>query len=126
VYGWRIALTDSGEKSLADAVTVAGRIFFTTFTPTASSDVCTLSEGTGRLYVVSVQDATAVMNFDSTNDTDSVTYERWDELGSGGIPVKVVPLNEGYVLVQGQEAGENIVKVNVQTGYKTYWYEVNH
>jgi type IV pilus assembly protein PilY1 len=126
VYGWRIALADSGEKALADAVTVAGQIFFTTFTPTASSDVCTLSEGTGRLYVVSVQDATAVMNFDSTNDIDSVTYERWDKLGSGGIPVKVVPLNESYVLVQGQEAGENIVKVNVQTGYKTYWYEVNH
>ncbi len=126
VNGWQIALADTGEKALADAVTVAGQVFFTTFAPTATGATCTLSEGTGRLYVVSLQDATAVMNFDTTNDTGGVTYERVDKLGSGGIPVKVVPLNEGHVLVQGQETGENIVKVNVQTGYKTYWHETNH
>ena len=68
--------------------------------------------------------ATALMNFDTTNDVNGVTYERADTLGSGGIPVKVVPLNGGYVLVQGQETGENVVKVNVQTGFKTYWHEV--
>jgi len=126
VNGWHIALADTGEKALADAVTVAGQVFFTTFAPTATGATCTLSEGTGRLYVVKLQDATAVMNFDTTNDTGGVTFERVDTLGSGGIPVKVVPLNEGYVLVQGQETGENIVKVNVQTGYKTYWHEKHH
>jgi type IV pilus assembly protein PilY1 len=124
--GWYIAVSDSGEKALADAITVGGQVFFTTFTPTPSTSQCTLSEGTGRLYVVSLEDATAVINFDTTNDVNGVTYERADTLGSGGIPVKVVPLNEGYVLVQGQETGENVVKVNVQTGFKTYWREINH
>ena len=85
-----------------------------------------MSEGTGRLYAVAMQDATAVMNFDTSNDSSGVTYERVDTLGSGGIPVKVVPLNEGYLLVQGQEAGENILKVNVRTGIKTYWHETYH
>ena len=126
VRGWRIALSDSGEKVLADAVTVAGQIFFTTFAPTTSTSICTLSEGTGRFYVLSLQNATAVMNFDTTNDIGGITYERWDTLASGGIPAKVVPLNEGHILVQGRAVGENIVKVNVQTGYKTYWHEVNH
>ena len=124
--GWAIELSDSGEKGLADAVTVGGQIFFTTFAPTSATAPCALSEGTGRLYVVALQDATAVMNFDSTNDVSGVTYERVDTLGSGGIPVKVVPLSEGYLLVQGQETGENILKVNVQTGIKTYWHETFH
>jgi type IV pilus assembly protein PilY1 len=124
VNGWTISLADTGEKALADAVTVGGQVFFTTFAPTGAASTCALSEGTGRLYVVSMQDATAVMNFDTTNDVNGVTKERIDVLGSGGIPVKVVPLNEGYLLVQGQETGENILKVNVQTGYKTYWHEI--
>ena len=69
-------------------------------------------------------DATAVFNFDTTNDIDDVTYERIDVLGSGGIPVEVVPLSRGHVLVQGQEAGENIMDTNIRTGFKTYWHEV--
>jgi type IV pilus assembly protein PilY1 len=125
-HGWMISMDDSGEKVLADAITIGGQIFFTTFAPTSMAATCTLNEGTGRLYAVSLQDATAVMNFDTTNDSNGVTYERTDTLGSGGIPVKVVPLNEGYILVQGQETGENVLKVNVQTGYKTYWHEAYH
>ena len=54
---------------------------------------------------------------------EAETLERADRLGSGGIPVQVVPLNQGYVLVQGQETGENLMKVSVLTGIKTYWSE---
>jgi type IV pilus assembly protein PilY1 len=124
--GWRISLTNDGEKALADAVTIGGHIFFTTFAPTPATATCTLNEGDGRLYVVSIRDATAVMNFDTTNDGNDAgaeTLERADRLGSGGIPVQVVPLNQGYVLVQGQETGENLMKVSVLTGIKTYWSE---
>ena len=70
-----------------------------------------------------VQDATAVMNFDTTNDAGGVTYERAQTLASGGIPVKVVPLSEGYLLAQGQAAGDNIFRPNVRTQFKTYWHE---
>ena len=45
-------------------------------------------------------------------------------LGSGGIPVEVVPLGAGEVLVQGQEAGQNIVKTAGKTSFKTYWHEL--
>ena len=121
--GWQISLPDTGEKNLARAITIGGQIFFTSFAPTAAGSSCTLSEGLGRLYALSLTDATAVFNFDTTNDVTEVTYERVDALGSGGIPVQVVPLSQGHILVQGQEAGENIMKLTIQTGFKTYWHE---
>ncbi len=124
--GWRIRLGADGEKSLANAVTAGGTVFFTSFAPTPSSGTCSLSEGTGRLYAVNLQDATAVFNFDTTNDdaTGTPTLERVDVLASGGIPVDIVPLGEGHVLVQGQEAGENIMTTSGRTSFKTYWHEL--
>ena len=101
-----------------------GKIFFTTFTPANAASSCDLNEGTGRLYALSLADATAIMNFDTTNDAGTVTYERLDQLASGGIPVEVVPLTQGKLLVQGQEAGENILDAEVRTGFKTYWHEI--
>lgn len=122
--GWRIALTDSGEKNLASAITASGSVFFSTFSPTPPSGTCSLSEGTGRLYVISLQDATAVFNFDTTNDVGGTVLDRVDLLASGGIPVEVVPLGAGELLVQGQEAGQNIINAGGQMSFKTYWHEI--
>ena len=121
--GWRVELTDGGEKNLATAITAAGNVFFSTFSPTPPSGTCSLSEGTGRLYVVSLQDATAVFNFDTTNDIGATVLDRVDVLASGGIPVAVVPLGAGELLIQGQEAGQNIVDAGGQMNFKTYWHE---
>jgi len=128
--GWRIQLGASGEKNLASPTTAGGSVFFSTFSPTPPSGTCSLSEGTGRLYVVALQDATAVFNFDTTNDIGGtepggmVVLDRTDVLASGGIPVAVVPLGAGELLVQGQEAGQNIVNAGGQTSFKTYWHEI--
>lgn len=123
--GWRIALTDAGEKNLAAPITAAGSVFFSTFSPTPPTGTCSLSEGTGRLYVLSLQDATAVFNFDTTNDIGGVeVLDRVDLLASGGIPVEVVPLGAGQLLVQGQEAGQNIMDAGGQMNFKTYWHEI--
>jgi type IV pilus assembly protein PilY1 len=123
--GWRIALGASGEKSLASPITAAGSVFFSTFSPTPPSGTCSLSEGTGRLYVVALQDATAVFNFDTTNDIGgTAVLDRVDLLASGGIPVAVVPLGAGELLIQGQEAGQNIVNAGGQMSFKTYWHEI--
>jgi type IV pilus assembly protein PilY1 len=123
--GWRIALGANGEKSLASPITAAGSVFFSTFSPTPPTGTCSLSEGTGRLYVVALQDATAVFNFDTTNDVGSVpVLDRVDLLASGGIPVAVVPLGGGELLIQGQEAGQNIVNAGGQMSFKTYWHEI--
>lgn len=122
--GWRVELTDNGEKNLASAITAGGSVFFSTFSPTPPASSCSLSEGTGRLYVVSLEDATAVFNFDTTNDISGTVLDRADLLASGGIPVEVVPLGAVELLVQGQEAGENIMNVGGQMSFKTYWHEI--
>lgn len=122
--GWRIQLSDSGEKNLASAIAAGGSVFFSTFSPTPPTGICSLSEGTGRLYVVSLQDATAVFNFDTTNDIAGTVLDRADLLASGGIPVEVVPLSAGELLVQGQEAGQNIMNAGGKMSFKTYWHEI--
>ncbi|MGR8919699.1 MAG: pilus assembly protein [Gammaproteobacteria bacterium] len=120
--GWRMGLAGTGEKNLANAITIGGSVFFTSFMP-GSSGTCGLSEGTGLQYAVSLQDATAIYNYDLSNDGSGLTLDRSDKLASGGIPVEVVPVGDDYVLVQGQEAGQNIQKVNASTSWRTYWYE---
>lgn len=122
--GWFFELLADGEKNLAAPITIGGLVFFTTFVPggTAGS-ACGLSEGSGKVYAVSLFDATAFYNYDTTNDEGGTTKERSDELASGGIPVEVVPLGQDLLLVQGQEAGENIVEAGVRTNWKTFWYE---
>lgn len=53
--GWRLNLTNEGEKSLSKSLTLNGKVFLTTFTPSNVLDdinVCEPVSGTGRLYVV--------------------------------------------------------------------------
>tara|TARA_R110002073_G_scaffold25885_1_gene85478 strand:- start:2594 stop:6451 length:3858 start_codon:yes stop_codon:yes gene_type:complete len=53
--GWRLDLTGDGEKSLSKSITLSGKVFFTTFTPSSVLDninVCEPVSGIGRLYVV--------------------------------------------------------------------------
>lgn len=56
--GWKLNLNVSGswagEKSLAEARTFGGQVFFTTYQPlTAGANSCTVTQGQNRLYVVS-------------------------------------------------------------------------
>ncbi|MEQ9463360.1 MAG: PilC/PilY family type IV pilus protein [Haliea sp.] len=57
--GWRIDLQNSGEKSLAKSLTLNGKTYFTTFTPSSLLDdinVCEPQSGNGRLYIVDLVD----------------------------------------------------------------------
>ncbi len=56
--GWFFRLGLSGEKVLAQSITVDNKIFFSTYVPdTAHTDVCTPAPGGGRAYAVSVYDS---------------------------------------------------------------------
>jgi type IV pilus assembly protein PilY1 len=74
--GWRLDLTDNGEKALSRSLTIAGRLYFTTFTPAPVQEVCSFTPGTGRLYVMDLLTGGAVIDFDSDGDV-----ERWAEIG---------------------------------------------
>ena len=69
-YGWRLMLTEPGEKVLATPLTITGKVFLTSYLPQADTgaSACAPSEGGGRLYAVSLQDATAVINVPQVKD----------------------------------------------------------
>ena len=90
--GWYITLGDgSGEKVLAPSMTLNGEIFFTTYTPPAQVTIseCGPQPGIGRLYRVSLFDATPIRNKTELSDSGTETLilqDRTKILRRPGIP----------------------------------------
>jgi type IV pilus assembly protein PilY1 len=124
--GWRLMLEEAGEKVLATPLTVVGKVFFTTYLPQASggATACSPSEGAGRLYAVSLQDAKSVINYDSSDDDpdnpDQPTSksDRSVELQSLGIPAEVVSVPPNKIL----RPDLQIDNVDATTRWRTFWY----
>ena len=128
--GWLMNLSADGEKSLADSVTIDGKVYFTTFSPDAQvTNICEPTPGTGRLYNVSLLGATSITDFDGDG-----TYDRFllvgglipdtpsAHFGEDGeirllLPPGVAPTN-----VTG-----NPLKTNsqIRTPYGSYWHMEN-
>ena len=125
-HGWRLGLEEPGEKVLATALTLSGKTFFTTYLPHSGTGAtaCSPSEGAGRLYAVSLQDATSVMNYDSTDDDPNrpdeptTKADRSVELQSLGIPAEVVSVPPNKIL----RPDLQIDNVDATTRWRTYWY----
>jgi len=124
--GWFIQLDDAdgGEKNLSPALTFSGQIFFSTFVPGAGT-TCGLSEGSGRLFVVNLDDATAVFNFNTSNDSGTVvptdTYDRSNPNVSPGISSGSVFLGGNNVLTLGQNP--SVLNPTGVSEWSTYWYD---
>ncbi|MBF0186577.1 MAG: hypothetical protein HQL50_01480, partial [Magnetococcales bacterium] len=94
VNGWKLQMEISGEKVLSTPLTIANIVFLTSFQPPGGSidtATCAPSEGTGTVWALDLQEATAVRNYDEENDGDdgSINYsktDRGDSLSSAGIP----------------------------------------
>ncbi|MFK7975908.1 MAG: pilus assembly protein [Halioglobus sp.] len=68
--GWKITLAEDGEKSLSKSITITGKVFFGTFVPGGgpgldTEDLCRPPAGQGRLYAVSLYDATTIPDYDN-------------------------------------------------------------
>jgi hypothetical protein len=124
--GWRLMLTESGEKSLATPLTITGKVFFTTYLPQADTgaSACAPSEGGGRLYAVALQDAKAVINYDTSDDDPnnpdqpSTVSDRSVELKSLGIPAEVVSVPPNKIL----RPDLQIDNLDATTRWRTFWY----
>jgi len=124
--GWRLQMEEPGEKVLATALTLTGKVFFTSYLPNSGSGAtaCAPSEGAGRLYAVSLQDATSVVNYDSTDDDPDNPGEptskedRSVELTSLGIPAEVVAVPPNKIL----RPDLQIDNVNATTRWRTFWH----
>ncbi len=123
--GWRLNFTEPGEKVLATALTITGKVFFTTYLPQVSggASACAPSEGAGRLYAVGLQNAFAVINYDTSDDDPSAPGEpstvadRSVELRSGGIPAEVVSIPPNKILRPDLQVDD----VDASTRWRTFW-----
>ncbi|NOY63548.1 MAG: VWA domain-containing protein [Gammaproteobacteria bacterium] len=122
--GWYIKFARGGEKVLAESVTINNQVIFTTFEPGASVSTCTTAQGVGRVYVVSVFDATPTLDMD--NDGDKQKDDRETTLKRGGIPPEAValfPENSPPVVVVGTETPVDDIDFD-DLSIRTYWLEV--
>ncbi len=126
--GWRMQLTEPGEKVLATALTLTGKVFFTTYLPQGGSGAtaCAPSEGAGRLYAVDLQTAKSVINYDTSDDLPdqdpeqpNSTEDRYVDLRSGGIPAEVVSVPPNKIL----RPDLQIDNVNATTRWRTFWHQ---
>lgn len=121
--GWYIRLTNTGEKVLAESLTLNNQILFTTYEPAATvASSCSASTGQSRIYVVSVKDATPSGDRDNDGDTDK--DDRVILLNHGNIPSQPVVVDTedsppvvmvGTEPIEGVDSGKQVVR--------TYWYE---
>ena len=124
--GWKLRLEEPGEKALATPLTIVGKVFFTTYLPQAGTGetACAPSEGAGRLYAVALQDATAVINYDTSDDdasnpdAPSTVSDRSVELQSLGIPAEVVSVPPNKIL----RPDLQIDNLDATTRWRTFWY----
>jgi len=124
--GWRLQMEEPGEKILATPLTITGKTFFTSYLPQASggATACTPSEGGGRLYAVSMQNATAVINYDTSDDDPdnpdqpTTKNDRSVELQSLGIPAEVVTVPPNKIL----RPDLQIDNIDATTRWRTFWH----
>jgi len=115
---------------LATPLTMSGKVFFTSYMPQGGSkaSACSPSEGSGRLYAVSLQSAESVINYDSSDDSSSDEDPEGDdatsksdrsvELNSAGIPAEVVTIPPNKIL----RPDLQVDSVDVATRWRTYWF----
>jgi type IV pilus assembly protein PilY1 len=135
--GWFIDLKNEdggyeGEKVVAKALTVQGKLLITTFTPVSDnsqqSGTCAPSQGLGKLFAINVQDGTPFQNLDGLGLTTSLTKsDRVYELTRSGLPPEVIVV---YPPIPGVEpvaiVGAEITDIDLDNPtVKTYWYQDN-
>jgi len=103
VVGWKLRLTERGEKVLAESRTFNNSIFFPTYLPpTGSLSACEPPEGKNRAYVINAMDGSPVVEQDGeATDADGdgtpelTEKDRYTELDQSGIAPETVMLFPG-------------------------------
>lgn len=88
--GWKLNLSNLGEKVLAESRTFDNKIFFTTFSPQGGATGCALSTGLNRLYAVNAVNASPFTDLDQDGDLNLDIDDRSRTLKTGGIAPEVV------------------------------------
>jgi type IV pilus assembly protein PilY1 len=127
--GWKLQLTQPGEKVLASGISLNNVTYFTSYLPegepgeSGKSDPCAGFEGSGRVYQVSTFNAAPVKNNNATDDNGntlpSSSEDQFTPLASAGIPSELVPLGPGHLILPDL----SVTSTGSASHYRTYWYE---
>lgn len=94
--GWRMRLTQGGEKVLASPLILDYKIFFTTYLPaSASNSLCAPPTGNSRAYLVNMLNGNAVADLNNNSERDS--GDRFAQLAQTGIAPDTKILIENIV-----------------------------
>jgi type IV pilus assembly protein PilY1 len=122
--GWKLSLEGNGEKGLSAPLTVNGRIFFTSYLPEGdgSSTTCAPSEGSGRLYAVTLKNGGVVFNLNNVIEG----YDKKDRYTSvgPGIPPGAKPLGDEILLPGTGIDGNQIIDAGGRSRWRVYWRDV--
>ena len=141
--GWKLALSSTGEKTIAPATTAAGSVIFNTNEPkqdtvtgTAQNvganagNFCVSDLGTARQYGISFKDGTPTLIFNSLPQqyVPSSGGGRFATFAGGGflptpVPVVVQIGGKYYQSVISGVTTTNPGGLKLQTRVRTYWYK---
>ncbi len=134
-YGWYIDLDSvAGEKALARAATLQGKVFFTTFSPaTPPENVCTAPLHTGAVYSINANNGAAVRQPGDLGDWKPAKVAGKQEFSTADIPSEVYQTfatnADGEVTVTthlGPGQGAQVVDKTVfDAVQRVYWEEVH-
>ena len=115
--GWRLNLTEPGEKVLSSSITVENTILFATYIPAQENlaNPCAPSIGGGRAYVVSLFDATP-----ANGPTVTDRHQQLEQPGIAGGP-SVVILENGSV--EPRVGFEPVEMPEISLTKRVYWSE---
>ena len=124
--GWYLRMENSGEKVLAGSATIQNQVVFTTYEPTPSSGgTCNATQGTSRAYLVSLFDASPMLDIDGNGSTNAA--DRVIQLQIGSIPATptvIDTLDSKPTVWVGPERLDQ-VDTDVEA-VRTYWIEENN
>ncbi|MDB5986658.1 MAG: hypothetical protein JWR16_1711 [Nevskia sp.] len=113
--GWRLALSSSGEKATSAPITVGGTVLLSSFVPPSGANACVPSEGSAKLYGLSLDDGRpTIALFSADADGDS----RSASAAAPGMPGEINGLTTSTLGVNAQT-----LDVQVVPFYRVYWRE---
>lgn len=127
--GWRLELSNTGEKVVGRARALAGTLLFTTFSPltTQSANACTPQEGINRTYKLNLYSGAAFATYDTSGQNPTYNPTGVAVTTTGGIgSTPQFAFGDGTVTaITGgpQSISESIELAESELWRRTYWYE---
>ncbi|MEH6650223.1 MAG: PilC/PilY family type IV pilus protein [Motiliproteus sp.] len=124
--GWYLRMENSGEKVLAGSATIQNQIVFTTYEPSSqATGTCNPTQGTSRAYLVSLFDASPMLDIDGNGSTNSA--DRVIQLQIGSIPATPTVIDTLASKPTVWVGPERLDQVDTDVeSVRTYWIEENN